>query len=95
MRATILSVCCKWEYLVIHFWMSRSDLLEKVHAQVGGEVGDGLSTEAGQRNLRERLGAQRFSLFIFPHVLQNTAEQTDDITVSMKDLFHELHPGER
>lgn len=58
--------------------MSGSDLLEDVHAQVGGEVRDRLSTEVGQRNLRKRLRAERFSLFVAfqTHILQNTAEGT-------------------
>lgn len=57
-----------------------SDLLENVHAKVGGDVRDRLSTEAGQRNLRERLGAKRFSLFVTfqGHILQSTVEGTDD-----------------
>lgn len=58
--------------------LSGSDLLEDVHAQVGGEVRDCLSTEVGQRNLRKRLCAKRFSLFVAfqTHILQKTAEDT-------------------
>lgn len=64
--------------------MSGSDLLENVHAQVRGEVRDCLSTEVGQRDLCKRLRAKRFLLLIAfqTHILQNTAEDTDDVTVS-------------
>lgn len=65
----------------ISIWMP--DLLEYVHAQVGGEVGDRLTTEVGQRNLRKRLRAQRFSLFVAfqTHVLQKK-HHADDVRVA-------------
>lgn len=55
-----------------------SDLLEYVHAQVRGQVGYCWSAEVGQGNLRERLCAQRFSLFVAfqTHVLQNETKNT-------------------
>lgn len=63
--------------------MSASDLLEYVHAQVRGEVGHCLSTEVGQRNLRKRLRAKRFFLFVAlqTHILENTAGDRDGETV--------------
>lgn len=41
-----------------------SDLFEDVHAQVGGEVGDRLSTQISQRHLGKGLCAQGFALFV-------------------------------
>lgn len=44
--------------------VQASDLFEDIHAQVRGEVRDGLSTEVGQGNLCKGLRAERLFLLV-------------------------------